>query len=399
MVFYKLIKRIFLRGLYLFYCLRKFTAQEGEVEPTRIKKILIVETAFLGDVVAVHPLIQETARCFPEAHICMVVQKQYGPLVKYAPCLSSCVTFEKSSFGEVLGCLVRLWGARYDLVICASPGVRNSLISLFAGRSLVTGYLVWLSSNTSYFQDHRIDSIGKRLGKSLLYRKEEHITVRGLKALLPLELGTRTVPTAPRLLLPGSVVRKECLVLEQQGFIKKQQVNLVVHAGASVMLRQWPVEKMVELLIRLKARCDSELNVTLVGVPSEEVFLKRICRGLPYDINVFAGYDLTCVLVLIKTCDLFLGMDSGPKYIADGFSRPLVELLGPQCPETVGALGNHVKTIFHDIGCNPCIQTECTREGECLREITVDEVLENIISLVDSLNQPHLSFTGYRLEA
>jgi len=128
---------------------------------------------------------------------------------------------------------------------------------------------------------------------------------------------------------------------------------------------------------------NTQVNITLMGVSSESRIIKRICdhvsKGMP---NRLIDMPLTVIMALIRNCDLFIGNDSGPKFIADAFKRPLVELLGPLLPETVGALSDESVTFFSKVGCNPCPQVICENDGRCVKSANVDDVTGAVLHLI-----------------
>lgn len=377
---FKIITFWFLRLLFI---AKKQVTTQQQINPESIKKILLIETALLGDVVAATALIGVVARKYPNSRITFLLQEKFKSLVQANPFIESVPTLNSIEV-KALFCAVRsLRRSSFDLVVCVSPGVRNALLSLLISKRYVTGYLVNYSMRPYYYQDQIVDAVGLT-GKGF-YNKDEHITVRALKAILPLDqsVSDSPEPIRPKLYISIEKEIMQSSWLRENGFLSTTGVNIVIHPGASKAHRQWPIEKFNELIARLQAIYKQEIQVTLIGVPSEQSILDQIEKDLPFGIKKMIGYDLDPVMVLLEHCDLFIGNDSGPKFIADAFNRPLVELLGPMKPSTVGALNENSITIYHEVGCNPCPQVNCLHSGFCVTSISVEEVLSAVTLLIE----------------
>jgi heptosyltransferase-2 len=60
-----------------------------------MKKILIIQTAFLGDVILATPIIEEYHRIYPSATIDVMVRKGNEGILHDHPLLRSIFTFDK----------------------------------------------------------------------------------------------------------------------------------------------------------------------------------------------------------------------------------------------------------------------------------------------------------------
>lgn len=368
--------------LRLFFVAKKYATPQKHYDPESIRKILLIETALLGDVVAATALISVVAARFPHARITFLLQEKFKPLLQANPFVESVSTLHSIGPKALFSVARKLRRSSFDLVVCVSPGVRNALLSLGISRRYVTGYLVNYSMRPYYYQDHVVDAVG--LSGKGLYRKDEHITIRAMKAILPLGQSASGClePVQPKLYVSAENERSLFPWLKENGFYSTTAINIVIHPGASKAHRQWPAENFNALIARLQTVYMQRIHVTLIGVPSEQSILEQIEKNLPFALKRLIGYELDPVMVLLEHCDLFIGNDSGPKFIADAFNRPLVELLGPLKPSAVGALNDMSITIYHEVGCNPCPQVNCVHNGLCVTTISVEEVWSAVTLLL-----------------
>ena len=373
-------KIIVFKFLHGYYLLKKAIGRK-EKYPKEIKTILLVETALMGDVIVATPLIQTIASQFPDAEITVVLQDKFKALLADNPHISRLETIDQINFRTLLRTILRFRKRNFDLVVSVSPGVRNSLLCLGIGRALICGYLVNYSSNTYYYQDHMVDAIGVQ-GR-WPYDKNEHIVMRAIYAVKPVKRFNIPILPSPQLYLSRQNYEKSIRFLKNENYIKENRVNIVIHPGASKPFRQWPVQRFASMIDTLYKVHNTQVNITLMGVSSESRIIKRICdhvsKGMP---NRLIDMPLTVIMALIRNCDLFIGNDSGPKFIADAFKRPLVELLGPLLPETVGALSDESVTFFSKVGCNPCPQVTCENDGLCVKSANVDDVTGAVLHLI-----------------
>jgi len=80
---------------------------------------------------------------------------------------------------------------------------------------------------------------------------------------------------------------------------------------------------------------------------------------------------------VFRRCNVYVGGDTGPMYLASLVGTPIVVVYGPTDPVLYEPLGLHRK-VKKEVGCNPCYpgRKRSCNELTCLKMITVDEVFE-----------------------
>jgi len=90
-----------------------------------------------------------------------------------------------------------------------------------------------------------------------------------------------------------------------------------------------------------------------------------------------------------KSCNTFIGLDSGLTYIAAAFDTPTIQIMGATTNVTSGAWGNSVTTLLaeqnkdcikqrHGIRCHGLLGGICRFGEKCINKITVEQVLKEI---------------------
>ena len=94
-------------------------------------------------------------------------------------------------------------------------------------------------------------------------------------------------------------------------------------------------------------------------------------------------------VALVEKCFLFIGNDTGPLRFADALNKKIVALLGPVDENVYGPFpSGQARTIVikKDIACRPCYKKfrlpPCLHDKECLKSITVKEVLAAVRNLL-----------------
>jgi heptosyltransferase-2 len=151
--------------------------------------------------------------------------------------------------------------------------------------------------------------------------------------------------------------------------------------GAFGSAKHWPSESFA----RLARRIVSELGKTVLVLcgPAERSEASEIVR-LAADKRVVSLADVPLSLGLtkaaIRSAELLVTTDSGPRHFAPPFGVPVVTLFGPthiEWSETFYPRAVHVQL---EVDCGPCQQRVCPLvHHRCMRELTPDRVYANVL--------------------
>jgi len=104
-------------------------------------KVLIIQTAFLGDVILATPLIENIHEHFPNAQIDFLLKKGNEALLKEHPILRKTYVFDKSRKRKSMMELIRsIRKEQYDLVINLHRFASSGLITTFSGAKETRGF-------------------------------------------------------------------------------------------------------------------------------------------------------------------------------------------------------------------------------------------------------------------
>ncbi|MFQ5480316.1 MAG: glycosyltransferase family 9 protein [Thermodesulfobacteriota bacterium] len=154
--------------------------------------------------------------------------------------------------------------------------------------------------------------------------------------------------------------------------------------GASTVSRQWFPERFIELGKKILST-HPEYRIILTGSPSERALCENIKTKIGQRAFVAAGsLPLREAAALIKRLNVLVTGDTGPMHIAITVGTPVVALYAAADSACSGPLYDtkRHRVIKKEKTCEPCISRRC-RYQECMEQITVDEVFEAVVDILE----------------
>ncbi|MBU1975712.1 MAG: glycosyltransferase family 9 protein [Nanoarchaeota archaeon] len=165
------------------------------------------------------------------------------------------------------------------------------------------------------------------------------------------------------------IKKKDYLCLSRLNLKSKKKI--VVHTGSGWPSKLWDNDKWIELVKRINDYGNFQF-IFVGGEQTEEETYNKIRKAVKIDsvsaikkINVFQN------ILLMSKCDLFIGVDSGPRHLANLVDIPGVCLLGPGL-KTFMPTGKKTNVIKKS--CKKCTSTLCVKKNKCMDKIGVKEV-------------------------
>ncbi len=338
------------------------------------KRILIVRTDRIGDVLLSTPVIKAMRDSYPNAYIAMVISPYAKDIVEGNPYLDEVIIYDKDGKHKSLRRSIKfahnLKKKRFDLSLILHPTNRAHLITFFAGIPKRIGY-------------------NRKLG-FLLTDKIKHIKQFGEKHELEYNLDlVRYLGIEPKdkdlfiPLKPESEVWIED-IFRQEG-IKETDKLLAIHPGASCPSKIWPNERFAEAADRLIEKYG--FKVLVVAGPKDIKISEAVMRNMQHPaINLAGKTSVSQLASLLKRTQLFISNDSGPVHIAFAAGTPVISIFGRNqkglSPKRWGPLGKKDKVLHKEVGCIECLAHNCTKEFVCLKAIAVDDVIDAADSIL-----------------
>jgi len=337
------------------------------------KRILLVRTDRLGDVILTTPAISAIRSYYPDAYLAMMVRPYAEAAVRGNPNLDDIIIYDKYGSHKSIIASIRfameLKKREFDIVVIFHPTNRMHIISYLANIPRRIGY-------HQNFPSLLTDSI-----ENTKHEGRKHERDYNLDMLEVLDIKTY----AKELYFPIDNEVKNFVsdMLLKRG-IKNTERIVVIHPGASCASKVWPVERFAKLADKLIEIYGVRV-IVIGGKDKRDLFCVESVRKFAQKDVIFAAGDFNIQQLgpLLQRAKLFISNDSGPVHISVAVKTPVVALFGRNqpglSPARWGPLGPKDVIMHKDVGCKDiCLAHKCKQGFECLRSISVDEVLSAI---------------------
>ena len=107
-----------------------------------MKRFLIIQTAFIGDVILATPIIEKLHQHYPNARIDFLVRKGNGGLLKEHPYLSNVYIWKKThrKYNNLFRLIYLVRSKNYDVVINVQRYFASGLITALSGAKMKIGF-------------------------------------------------------------------------------------------------------------------------------------------------------------------------------------------------------------------------------------------------------------------
>jgi heptosyltransferase-2 len=337
------------------------------------KRILVVRTDRIGDVVLSTPVIKALRDVYPHAYVAMMVSPHAKEVVEGNPYLDEVIVYDKEakhkSWRRSLEFSRRLKKKKFDLALVLHPTNRVHWVTFLAGIKRRIGY----NRKCGFLLTDKIPHT-KQFG-------EKHELEYNLDLLSQLGI----IPEEKRIFVPQKKESAEWVdnFLRAKG-ITDNDALLAINPGASCPSKIWPAERFAQAADRLADKYG--FKIVVVAGPKELPLAEAVLANLRHQaLNLGAKLSLSQLIALLAKCRLFISNDSGPVHLGSAVGVPVIAIFGRKqqglSPQRWGPLGQKDKVLHKDVGCIQCLAHNCVQQFKCLQAISVDDV----ISAADSI--------------
>ena len=340
------------------------------LEGKKIGKIGIFQTSFIGDSVLTTPLIQKTAKLFPESKIVVITRPQTEDIFRPMPEVAEIILNDKKGWNKIFG----VWKTAKDIKKA------NIDILLVPHRSFRTALIAWLSGVP--IRIGFTSSEGKFLyTKTIPFNWMIHDAERNLSLLHGI---VKENFTAEKLNMKYAPSAEENVARLMKDFNLEGKTLIGIHPGSAWPTKCWPFENYVELVSRIET--ELHLQTVIVGGGKKDADLgEKLCQlSQGHCANLCGKTSLADLMALMGHFKLFITNDSGPMHIATAFNVPTLAIFGPTTRELgFFPYGNGHRVLeVKGLECRPCALhggRKCPKgHFKCMRLITVDDVFKNV---------------------
>ena len=335
------------------------------IDKSKIHRILIRATNWVGDAVMSMPAFEAVRENFPKSHIAVLARPWVAPLYESHPAANEVIPYTRGygyrkDFSEFLRVIRLVRSLRFEMAVLFQNAIEAALIARLAGIKIRIGYN---TDGRGFLLSHPVVR-GKEVLK--LHQVEYYLTV--LRAL-----GWDAPTKDPGLRAsPESVTRARSL-LSSRG-IQDQDLVVGLSPGAAYgPAKRWPVERFAAIGDR--AIRDWGAKVVVIGTEKEKALGETLISATaPGAVNFCGMTGLEDALALIKRCRLFVSNDSGLMHVAAALKVPTVAIFGSTDSVATGPRGKNARVVKQDLECSPCLKPECSSGYRCLLAVQPEDV-------------------------
>ncbi|MFU8856519.1 MAG: lipopolysaccharide heptosyltransferase II [Deferrisomatales bacterium] len=327
-------------------------------------RILVVQTAFLGDVVLTTPLFRALRRLHPAARLEVLVTPEAAPLLEEDPHLDEILVYAKKAGEGFLSILGKVRARRFDLLLAPHRSHRTALLSLLSRVPLRVGF-----ADAGFSRCYH-----RRIPRPLAL----HEVDRNLELLRG--LGARPEP-GDRVLHVGYTAAEEAQVAEvlAQAGVHPGQRLAALCPGSVWPTKRWHPEGFGGVGRGLEER---GLRVVVLGGPEDRELAQAVCDRIgPSAVRVAGTTPLKALAAWMDRVELLVTNDSSPVHVASARSTPTVAIFGATTPG-LGFAPFHgaSRVVESGLECRPCGLhggRSCPRGHlRCMGEIVPEAVLK-----------------------
>jgi heptosyltransferase II len=307
------------------------------------QKILVIQTAFIGDAILTLPLLQVLKRNYPQSTIDVVAVPRTVEIFSNHPAIFNIHVYDKH--GKDKG-IRAFWKLRnqlskqsYDFIVVPHRSMRSAM-------------LTWLLNPRKSIGFDR--SAGRVLFTDVVrYESQKHEIDRNLSLLNPLMIKLDTDPL-PIVYPSDHDIQVVNSLLDRLALGSNSRL-IAIAPGTIWYTKRWPAERFSALCDLLSNDCDT---IFLLGAQEDMDLCNAIQEATPKaNIEIIAGkLSLLQSAELIRRCKVIVSNDSAPMHLAVAVGIPVIAIFGATVPEYGFApRGPHDSVVeIKGLPCRPC---------------------------------------------
>ncbi len=345
-------------------------------------RIVIVQTAFIGDVTLALYLAQAVKNVHPACHLAFMTTPVAAPLVRCAAAVDEVIVFDKrvsqNGLQGIRSAATLLGG--YDCILSAHRSLRTSFVVRLASPRMSVGFN---NASGAWLYKQRVEYL------STLHEAERVMNLLSVFDDVPRELFVKAPEPIIRLhpILsphpPPSPKGRRRQIEALSFWVRENHIKpLVAIAPGSVWAtKRWCEDSFARVAQELQGK---GYAVVLVGGKDDAALCERIstASGAP---SVAGATTLPELMAILRHASVLVGNDSAPVHLANLVGCSVVALFGPTVREFGFAPRGEQDMVIEnaELFCRPCSPHgthECPLgTHECMKSIGAERVVEAVV--------------------
>ena len=340
--------------------------------------ILIIHTAFIGDIVLSTALVSKVKEKYPDSNIYYLTTPLGKEILKNNPKIKEVIVYDKrgkdKGFGAFISFVRRIRKLKIDICLTPHRYLRSSILSLLSGAKIRVGYDI---ANLSFVFNKKIkyDKTKHEVEKLLSFVDDD--TKRFELEMYPNEKDKLKIDTLVKNLSENKKI-------------------ILIAPGSKWFTKKWP-EEYFKILIQNLIKRDDLLVVITGGKEEKEIELDLNSKVL----DLRGEISLLELSELTKRASLVVSNDSAPIHITSAFPNTrIIGIFGPTVKEFGFFPWSKNSKVFEINGlyCRPCAihgGNSCPEKHfRCMREITPDLIENEIYNYIADIDNKKVKANG-----
>lgn len=337
-----------------------------------MSKILIMQTAFIGDVILVSPLFRAIRQELPGSQVTAMVIPATKNILENNPFVKKLWVYDKhgkrNSLANFREWVRKIREEKFEIALLPHRSYRTALLTRLAGIPIRIGFdrspAKWLYSHVVKYND------------------KEHEALRNLALLQP--FGVINLGVIRPQLFPDDQDQTLVEGLMAANDLSADEKIVALAPGSIWFTKRWPemnFTKLADLFLSAGYR------VCLIGGNKDMEPGNFIAANTDSRVVNFIGkLTLRQTAYFLTKCRLLISNDSAPTHLGSAVNIPTITIFGSTVPEFgFGPLAEKNTVIQKELECRPCTdhgRKKCPLKTlTCLRDISPEEVLEAALAL------------------
>jgi len=340
-------------------------------------RVLVVKMSALGDIIHALPVLEYLHQVMPGIEVDWVVEDPFRDILEGNPLICRLhVVRTKVWRKKPLAVATRreiskvrddLHERNYDLVFDIQGNLKSGLVDWLTGAEDRIGFTreILQESINLLFTTRQVP----------IRRRDYHITDQYLR-LVSVSFGrdfmglrlSSDIHTAPE----DDEAARTLLATLSDGLV------FLFHYGTTWQTKFWFMEGWIQLGRKLLETYPDSTILLSWGNEAERMAATELAAGIGTGARVLDRYPLKGFTALLKKVDLVVGGDTGPTHIAAAVGTPTVSLYRASDGKRSGPRGPGQVIVQSPLACTACFRTECDKDEECRRSITVDMMAQAV---------------------
>lgn len=305
-----------------------------------MEKILVIQTAFIGDAILTLPMIEKLKEKFPSNEIDVLCIPSTQEIFAASPFVSEVLVMDKKkahkSILKLYTFAAEIKKRNYTKIFSPHRSFRTSFIVMQSGVRDTYGF-----SNSSLFHVYK---------NVVDYKTNIHEVQRNLD-LIGFEYSSESWRIIPQVKINELSQRKVGQFITEKNIKDKL---IAIAPGSIWKTKKYPEERFNEIIRHFVAQ---SYKILIIGGESDKELCERLSVGYNGEVFSTAGlFSIIESIELLKRVKLLLTNDSAPTHLGMCADIPVLTIYCSTIPEFGFYPYNNKSSYisFNDLSCKPC---------------------------------------------